>query len=180
MYRETTPTALGMKRGSSAQAARCLAQSLSAVGCFSKTLRRVCRWYTATTTVLMRVPYRRFLNRTSGNGGKFPAPVFPHCVENRPEMRLPDRHICWHLGTAYRQIELEMPIRPVDRITRRALPVLCAQTVWLCGFRAASLQRYALVVTRLTSSDFHQSPSSSKLTMIVNRPSSPFAGNSDS
>jgi len=36
-----------------------------------------------------------------------------------------------------------------SRITRRSLPVLHAETARLCGFRAASLQRYALVVTRL-------------------------------
>jgi hypothetical protein len=64
-----------VKMGSTAQAARWLAQSLSALGCFSKTLRRICRWYTATTTVLMRVPYRRFPIRTSRNGGSFSAPV---------------------------------------------------------------------------------------------------------
>ena len=64
-----------VKMGSTAHAARWLAQSLSALGCFSKMLRRVCRWYTATTTVLTRVPYRRFPNRTSGNGGRFSAPV---------------------------------------------------------------------------------------------------------
>jgi hypothetical protein len=64
-----------VKRGSTAQAARCFKQSLSALGCSSKTLRRVCRWYTATTTVLMRVPYRQFPIRTSGNGGTFSAPV---------------------------------------------------------------------------------------------------------
>jgi hypothetical protein len=69
------PTALGKKRGSTAHAARWLAQSLSALGCFSESLKQGCRWYTATTTVLMRVPYRRFPNRTSGIGGTFSAPV---------------------------------------------------------------------------------------------------------
>ncbi len=64
-----------VKVGSTAQAARWLAQSLSALGCFSKMLRRVWRWYTATTTVLMRVPYRRFPLQTSGNRGTFSAPV---------------------------------------------------------------------------------------------------------
>lgn len=170
-----------VKMGSTFQVARCFTQSLLALGRFSESLKQGYRCYTATTTVLMRVPYRRFPNRTSGNGGTFPAPDFPHCVANRPEMRLPDRRICWHLGTAFRQIELEVPIRPVDRITRRALPVLCAQTAALCGLRAASLQRFALIVTRLTLPDFHHSGSSSIQTMIVMRPSSSSsAGNSDS
>lgn len=58
-----------------AQAVRCIAQSLSALGCFSESLKRGCRWYTATTTVLMQVRYRRFTILTSRNRGRFSAPV---------------------------------------------------------------------------------------------------------
>jgi len=38
--RETTSTAFGLKWGLTAQAARCFTQSLSALGCFSKILKR--------------------------------------------------------------------------------------------------------------------------------------------
>ncbi len=67
---------------------------LSALGYFSETLKRGCRWYTATATVLMRLPYRRFPIRTSGNGGTFSAPVFPHFVANRPECTLTQHFAC--------------------------------------------------------------------------------------
>ena len=65
-----------VKMGSTVQAARYFSQSLSALGRFSESLKQGCRCYTATTTVLMGVPYRRFPIRTSGNGGTFSAPGF--------------------------------------------------------------------------------------------------------
>jgi hypothetical protein len=74
-----------------------------------------------------------------------------HFRVKRLEKRLPGRRICRHPDAVLRQVESAMQTRPVDHITRRALPVLPAETAWLCGFRAASLQRFALVVTRQAS-----------------------------
>ena len=55
-----------------------------------------CRWYTATTTVLMQVLYRRFPIRTSGNRGTLSAPVSPR-ISSRfaPECTRPQR-VPWH------------------------------------------------------------------------------------
>ena len=59
VYRETTPTAFGMNRGLPVQATCWFSQSLSALWCSGQT-RSGCRWYTATTTVLMQVLNQRF------------------------------------------------------------------------------------------------------------------------
>ena len=102
---------------------------------------------------------------------------FPHFVANRPEYSY-QQEVPWH-SILPAQVGGAGEFR--SRITCRALPVLHAETAWLCGFGAASLQRYALVVTRLTSSDFHHSSSSSILTVTVSmRSSLSSAGNSDS
>jgi hypothetical protein len=52
----------------------CLTISLGA-GCSNGVLEPGCRWYTATTTVLMRGLYRVSERQTSGNGGTISAPV---------------------------------------------------------------------------------------------------------
>ena len=66
--------------------------------------------------------------------------IVPNAVILTKPMRAFWRSIC--------QVESACRTRPVRRITRRALPVLHAETASLCGLSAASLQRYALVVTR--------------------------------
>lgn len=62
---------------------------------------------------------------------------FPHLVANRPECS-------YKQGEAWHSI-LSALVSTAGasrwRITRRALPVLQAETAWLCGFGAASLQR---------------------------------------
>ena len=50
-------------------------------------------------------------------------------------------------------------VRPIIRRSRRIRTI---QGAWLCGIRAASLQRFALVVTRQTSSASHHGVPSSK------------------
>jgi hypothetical protein len=83
-----------------------------------------CRWYTAATTVLMRVPYRQFSILTSEKGGTFSAPVLPHFVANYPECSYQQGYP----GTALRLVESPCLIRADRRITRLELSVLRLQT----------------------------------------------------
>jgi hypothetical protein len=59
----------------------CLTISLGA-GCSNGVLEPGCRWYTATTTVLMRGLYRVSEGQTSGNGGRYRAPVSAKSPKN--------------------------------------------------------------------------------------------------
>jgi len=64
-----------------------------------------------------------------------------------------------------------MPMRSVDCVTCRALADFPLQTAWLCGFRAASLQRFALVVTRQAidlNCKFEQIPSARRAILSAN------------
>jgi hypothetical protein len=127
-----------VKMGSTVQAARYFSQSLSELGRFSESLKQGCRCYTATTTVLMGVPYRRSPIRTSGNGGTSSAPVFSR-------IWAPIAH---NTAISTSRGPIAVPLRADRRITRRALPILHPETASLCSFSAASLQRFALAVTR--------------------------------
>jgi len=127
----------------------------------------------------MQVPYRRFSIRTSGNGGTSLAPVSSRISSQiAPEC-------CYQQEVRWYSISLAVGRRSPSarrwphhsRGTRGNRPDLAPLLVQ----SAASLQRYALVVTRLTSSDLHHSGSSSVRTVIAIWPSpSLFAGDSDS
>ena len=121
-----------VEMGSTVQAARYFSQSLSALGRFSESLKQGCRCYTATTTVLMGVPYR------------FCAGFLPHLGANRPQYSY-QQGVPWYSTS---RGPIAVPLRADRRITRRALPILHPETASLCSFSAASLQRFALAVTR--------------------------------
>jgi len=143
-----------VKRGSTAHAARCLSQSLSALGCFSETLKRgVPLVYRnddgVDTSTLPPIPYPD--QRKPGQA--FCPGFFPHFAADRPECSL--------------QQGVPLPGRIIGAearrpsVTRLELSDLPAHTASLCGFRAASLQRCALVVTRRsTNASARERPSS--------------------
>ena len=79
------------------------------------------------------------------------------------------RGACEYFDTAIHRAESAMQMIAVDRITRLSLAVSPVRTTWLCRFRAASLQRYALVVTRPTDHCCHRI--SPQPTMPHGRPS---------
>jgi hypothetical protein len=66
---------------------RCVRLTISLdAGCYRE-WQLGCRWYTATTTVLMRGLYRVSEGRTSGNGGTISAPVSAEFAKKREWLR---------------------------------------------------------------------------------------------
>ena len=132
--------------GSTAQAARCFTQSLSALGCFSETLKRGCRWYTATTTVLMRVTLPPIPYPDQWKPGQVFCPgFFPHFVANRPECDR-QRRIPWYSTSPDRSRRARCA--PLDVSLAGHLRFCLLRPLSCAVSGAASLQRYALVVTR--------------------------------
>jgi hypothetical protein len=77
-------------------------------------------------------------------GHVFCAGFLPNLGANRPEYSY-EQGVPWY-STSLGPIAV--PLRADRRITRRALLILHPETASLCSFSAASLQRFALAVTR--------------------------------